>query len=300
MKSRSAFLLAFFISCDKTPSEVVITDAPSKVERLTIQNACDYDIWIQQDNIPNYDSLILMKSGESISIQIPEEGLASTRLWPKKDCDDSGNNCKVGQSSPPCPDNGCAPPVDSKLEVTWGCTLEDKSSCAKTPQGDVMYDTWWDSSAADGYTFPFTVNVLGGDSRDSCLPANCSDLRLLDCPISDDLSDDGACPEFMYEDLNVQSYLGCFSPCMKFVYPAFGGLDMNDPAGSIQKNYCCPTPPVSPEECSSGPVNTTGYVDLIHSACKNSVYGYPYDDGLGLRNCSADVELQFVIGPNCP
>ena len=50
--------------------------------------------------------------------------------------------------------------------------------------------------------------------------------------------------------------------------------------------YCCPTPPVSPSECSAGPVEKTKYVEAVHKLCP-SVYAYAYDDGVGLAQCPA-------------
>ena len=283
-------------------SSVPVPDAVRKASppRLVILNACSYDIWIQQDKMPSGPQVVRVKAGTSTSYDIPAEGLASTRYWPKKGCDDTGQNCTMGQSSPPCPPTGCTPPVDSKLEATWGCTLADKSKCGKTPQGVQMIDTYWNSSAVDGYTLPFTVKTTGGDGRQSCIPVDCSNLFLALCPKDDNLSNGGANPKYAKENLNLVGAQGCFSPCMKLNYPGFGGDGLNDPAGAVEQMYCCPTPPISSPACQAGPVPKTKYVSLIHTGCNNTSYGYAYDDGLGGRNCSGDTVLEMTIGPNCP
>ena len=271
------------------------------VPRLIIKNACTYDVWIQQDKMPAPSAqVVLVKSGASESYVIPAGGLASTRFWPKKGCDATGQNCSMGQSSAPCGPKGCAPPVDSKLEATWGCTLADKTQCGKTPQGVPMIDTFWNSSAVDGYTFPFSMKVTGGDGRKSCLPVDCSGLTLAACPKLDDLSDGGKNKKYSKEDLNLTNAAGCFSPCMKLNYPGFGGDGLNAPGGPVEKMYCCPTPPVSSPQCSAGPVPKTNFVKLVHSACKGTAYGYAYDDGIGGRNCSGDAVIEMTVGPNCP
>ncbi len=47
---------------------------------------------------------------------------------------------------------------------------------------------------------------------------------------------------------------------------------------------CCPTPPISPQQCRSGPVINTQYVQSIHRNCPTA-YSYAYDDEAGLHNC---------------
>lgn len=48
--------------------------------------------------------------------------------------------------------------------------------------------------------------------------------------------------------------------------------------------FCCPTPPVTSEECTAGQVTKTQYVNLIHRDCPTA-YSYAYDDQAGLHNC---------------
>ena len=296
-------------SSSTTSAAALATSAPA---RLRITNSCTYDVWIQQSNMPSPTAIsTLVKPGGSTSYEIPAAGLASTRFWPKKGCDPKGENCTIGQSSPPCPAGGCTPPVDSKLEATWGCTLADKKKCGETPQGVRMIDTFWNASGVDGYTFPFTIKASGGDGRASCVAVDCSALTLADCPTNDNLSNKGQNPAYASQNENVSaladggtpdgsSPLGCFSTCMKLNYPGFGGDGLNAPAGAVEQMYCCPTPPISSPQCQAGPVPTTKYVELIHKACKKTSYGYAYDDGLGGRTCSGDTVLEMTIGPNCP
>lgn len=271
--------------------------------RLRVTNKCEVPVWIQQQGFPT-DPLLKLARNASHDYQIPAAGLASTRFWPKILCDKNGNNCAIGQSSPPCPATGCAPPVDSKLEVTWGCTLTDKSKCGYTPQGVRMLDTFWNASAVDGYTLPFSMSVKGGDGRKTCIPVDCTGLATAKCPTDEDLSNGGVNPKYAHQNLATKNpatggYAGCFSTCNKLNYPGWGGDGLNAPAGTVEQMYCCPTPPISAAMCSAGPVAKTKYVTSIHKACKNTTYGYAYDDGLGGRVCSGDTVIEFVVGPKC-
>jgi hypothetical protein len=273
-----------------------------------VTNKCEIPVWIQQQGFPT-DPLVQLDVGKSHDYQIPAAGLASSRFWPKILCDATGNNCAMGQSSAPCPATGCAPPVDSKLEATWGCTLADKAQCGYTPQGVHMIDTFWNASAVDGYTLPFTVAIKGGDGRGSCDPVDCEGLADAKCPKDEDLSNGGKNPAYAHQNLATKNpatsgpfaggYAGCFSTCTKLNYPGWGGDGLNDPAGGVEQMYCCPTPPISSPACQAGPVAKTKYVDLIHKACKGTTYGYAYDDDIGERNCSGDAVLEFVVGPKC-
>jgi hypothetical protein len=278
--------------------------------RLRITNSCSYAIWIQQQNMPSgTPSVVKVESGRYVDFNIPDAGLASTRFWPKKGCDASGQNCEIGQSSDPCPAGGCPPPVDSKLEATWGCTLADQTQCGNTPQGDRMTDTYWNASAVDGYTFPFTMTVTGNtidDAGQPCSNVNCAGLDIASCPTNDDLrAGQGGTdfPQYASEDLRVTNagsdVIGCYSPCKKFNYPTFGGLGLAE-ASDPPVIYCCPTPPISAEECRAGPVVNTQYVGGVHTMCSSTTYAYAYDDTIGLRHCSAATLISMTIGPNCP
>jgi len=282
----------------------------TQTERLRITNSCSYTIWIQQQNMPSgTPEVVKLVSGAHQDYQIPDAGLASTRLWPKTGCDDDGNNCTIGQSSDPCPAAGCVPPVDSKIEATWGCTLSDQSQCGYDPQGDQLIDTYWNASAVDGYTLPFTITVSGNSITDQSAPCenvNCADLSLTSCPTSEDLSvgqGGSSYPAYANEDLQVKdasnNVIGCYSPCKKFNYPTYGGLNLSE-TSDPPVIYCCPTPPISSEECRAGPVVNTDYVTGVHTMCSNTVYGYAYDDKLGLRHCSAATLVSMTFGPYCP
>jgi hypothetical protein len=279
----------------------VDTAAPAAAvgRKLTIKSECADDIWIQQQNHAGSPEVVKISKGGSTTYPIPDGGLASTRYWAKSGCDASGNNCKVGQSSPPCPPTGCAPPVDSKLEATWGCTLP-KEQCTKTPQGDYIGNTFWNSSAVDGFTMPYTITV--SESSDGCSDVTCAMLDQAQCPASEDLSQ-GLTQKFPADanvDLHVANGGGCFSPCMALTYPTFGGKGIQPPSADAAALYCCPTPPVSSEQCNAGPVVKTKYVDAVHKMCLDTAYGFAYDDAKGLRQCAPKVEVTMTFCPGVP
>ena len=286
-------------------------EIPEQTERLQIVNKCSYTIWIQQQNMPSgVPSVIKLTSGGSAQWIIPDAGLAATRLWPKKGCDADGNNCLMGQSSPPCPANGCPPPVDSKFEATWGCVLADRNSCAVNPSAPsekLSGDTYWNTSAVDGYTFPFTASVTDNTLPAAiCSPVDCSGLTMDQCPTNDNLSVGvGGAISSAYSSVDLRlknqsnELMGCYAPCTKMTYPTYGGYWLSN-SGTEAAMYCCPTPPVSPSQCSSGPVETTKFVANVRTMCGNTVYTYAYDDGDGLRQCSGATKVRLIIGPNCP
>jgi hypothetical protein len=285
-------------SLDVAHSQPPSDDAGPAPARLRVTNKCEVDIWVQQQGFPT-DPLVKLAKDASHEYQIPAAGLASTRFWPKILCDKNGNDCKIGQSSAPCPAKGCAPPVDSKLEATWGCTLADKTKCGYTPQGIQMLSTFWNTSNVDGFTLPYTVKTVGGDGRASCENADCAGLKDAKCPTDEDLSNGGLNPKYAHQDLRVVGAGGCFSTCSKLSYPTYGGDGQLDISGPVDKMFCCPTPPVSSPQCQAGPVAGTKYVKTIHTACKSTTYAFAYDDVIGGRNCSSDTVLEFTVGPGC-
>jgi hypothetical protein len=251
---------------------------------------------------------------------IPAQGLASTRFWAKTGCDANDQNCQMGQNSDPCPAasaTGCAPPVDSKFEATWGCTLSDQTKCAVNPSDPtkLLPDvTSWDTSAVDGYTLPYKVAIIssGGSTCtnadcSTCANIDCSKLSLDNCPTNEDLSQGRTekHPEYASEDLRVKltgqdTVLGCYSPCKKLNYASDGGFNALNLAETTDEAviYCCPTPPVSTDECRAGPVAATKYVAAVHSMCPGGgVYAYSYDDVFGLHNCKGGTQFLMTFCP---
>jgi hypothetical protein len=74
--------------------------------------------------------------------------------------------------------------------------------------------------------------------------------------------------------------VGCLSPCKKWNYPYPYGLGQPETV-SPGLDMCCPTPPISPQQCSSGPVIQTNFVNQVRNNCP-SAYSYAYDDQAGL------------------
>jgi hypothetical protein len=294
---------AFFTGCPTPPAPAAPDAGPKLAEgrSLKILNQCADTVWVQQQGHTGSPDVTKLIKGDTATFPIPDAGLPSVRYWPKTGCDDIGNNCKVGQSSPPCPPAGCAPPVDSKLEATWGCSLEDKTKCAVTAQGNPVANTFWNASAVDGFTLPFRIEA--STESNGCMDVDCSGLDLNQCPTSENLSQGLAQqhPEFSAVDLHVAGEAGaCFSPCAALTYPTFGGKGQQPPSADAPAPYCCPTPPVSPAQCSAGPVVQTKYVKAVHAGCHSTAYGYAYDDTLGLRQCDPKVEVTMILCPGVP
>lgn len=311
MKPHALLLFVLLAACPKpadppAPAKPVVA-VPSTREVLTIKNECAETIWIQQQNMPGAAVVKLGRKAVT-TYSVPLAGLASTRLWVKLGCDGNGQNCAIGQSSPPCPPTGCTPPIDSMIEATWGCDLPE-AQCGTTPQGKTLKGpTWWNSSEVGGYTLPYSIEPApnGGPG---CVPVNCNELTQTMCPKDEDLSSSGKYPDLKSVDLNVYGpkvdggpapTIGCYSPCQALTQVGFAGKGYQPPSDPHAALYCCPTPPVSPDACRAGPVVKTKYVQAVHGMCHKTSYAFAYDDGVGLHTCTPSTKLTMTFCPPTP
>ncbi len=107
-----------------------------------------------------------------------------------------------------------------------------------------------------------------------------------------------ACPsnENTVGDLRVMrngKVVQCLAPCKKWNYPQPYGMNQPEKSGT-GLDYCCPTPPVSTEQCRAGSVVNTQYVNLIHRDCPTA-YSYAYDDEGGLHSCPNPINFNVNI-----
>ncbi len=295
-------------------------------KRLKIVNGCSDPMWVQWLTAPTVEfagaNRPRLEAGQSIEYDIPDKGLPSMRFWPGFGCDENGLNCEVGASGGPadlgftCPPEGCAPPIDSKFEATFGCIPGvSEADCYHNPSAPdqpLGRGDWWNSSMVDGFTTPIKVQVNG-----SCPVAaeggpggpvggviDCSTLRLSDCPTNENLSTNGQFPELSNVNLEVVNPMtgaiaGCYSPTAKLTYNHWAnGFQTYNPTDDQAVMYACPTPPISSDQCSSGPADSTQYRDMVHSHCET--YAYAYDDGYGLSNCPAATDLSYEVTFYCP
>ncbi|OGV26473.1 MAG: hypothetical protein A3F18_06805 [Legionellales bacterium RIFCSPHIGHO2_12_FULL_37_14] len=246
------------------------------------------------------------------------------------DCKAGAKDCEIGESF-----NGpFAPDVNSKFEASWGCRLPPQDgNCAKNPSDpshQLDATTWWDASVVDGYTLPYQVVVkndngtcIGNDDKPIKNPGvDCKDLDVENCPTDVNLSSDGAFKEvnhisltsvnLKWIDPETNKVAGCFSPCAKLTLSqgsengnASGGWAMRlasdsntpiTPESDLAKWYCCPTPPISSEQCRQGPASRNAYRDAILRQHCNS-YTYAYDDDYGLVQCNAHTQFEVIFCP---
>lgn len=90
---------------------------------IEVGNECDFPIWIQtltNDNGPPLlnTAMTRINPGGRMRYDIGDDGWAG-RLWARYGCDENGQNCLFGQSSPPCSSSGCDPPADTKAEFSF-------------------------------------------------------------------------------------------------------------------------------------------------------------------------------------
>lgn len=247
----------------------------SSAVELSVFNNCPYSTWLATTPNNGVNPLpggtVRLDPGQRYTYQIPNGGWAG-RFWPKTGCNGEGTNCEFGDSSPPCPADGCQPPADTKIEFFF-------------PPQPPTSDSWYDISLVDGYSLPMKIVPRGGESG-ACVTTSC-DMSLAACP-QDETSGLG--------DLRIiknGKTVACLSPCKKWNYPPPYGFG-NDEQVPPGVDMCCPTPPIQPAQCSSGPVINTKYVNLVHSSCP-SAYSYAYDDFAGLHNCPGDKSFDVTI-----
>jgi len=276
----AAFLVASPVYCGAGSSE-----------RLIVKNACATDeIWIASINVPGHP-VVQIKPGQTYKYSIPD-GLSATRFWPKMYCNSTGQECKIGDSGGPgqtCGSNGCAPPVDSKFEASFGY-----------PEGNCHTDAsvcdWWDTSGVDGFTIPYKVDVSDSCKRDDYggTDLDCSRLTFSDCPTSEHVVGVGD-RDFRVKHPDTGETVGCYSPCALLTDSNYNNPDGHfSPPDSTAGVYCCPTPPISSEQCRSGPADSSEYTKLMHSQCPH-VYAYAYDDAVGLQVCPADTIYTWTL-----
>ena len=285
-----------------TKEHPVIAASPNT--RLRIINGCAKDpLWIanfafNKSYIPQD---LKLEAGAAHEFAIPEEGLAATRFWAKWGCDAKGNACEIGQSGGPgesCGPDGCDPPIDSKFEATFGCMPGSKTPCAVNPSDltqQIGPTDWWDVSQVDGWTLPYKVDIVG-ECPMAPKQIDCSRLSLHSCPTNEDLGlgGKGESLQLLGSDGTVA---GCYAPCAKLTYSQLGQGHTFTPESPEAQNYCCPTPPITPAQCSAGPVIQTQYVKAVHELCPG-VYAYAYDDGMGLAQCPAGTRYDVTF--YCP
>ena len=277
----------------------------SKGHKLKVVNKCKFPVWMEQQQISGAPRIVMIRRNKSHTYNIDSAGDASTRIWAKTGCDrkgaDKGQNCNVGQTIKPCPDGGCQPAIDSLLEATWACV---------GPGCDVKSaKTFYDTSQVDGYTYPFKIKAKGSVPNNACLNVNCAASSVSTCPTDEDLSSDGAFPEYAHEDLRYKSiktgeFVGCMSPCEKMTAGTVDGgyaFRASDPQAIL---YCCPSFNDKPaktkkvrDACLAGPVPDTEYVNNVHTYCGSRAYAWAYDDVNGNHACQGITTLVMKLCP---
>uniref|UniRef100_A0A7S2HG63 Apple domain-containing protein n=1 Tax=Alexandrium andersonii TaxID=327968 RepID=A0A7S2HG63_9DINO len=220
-------------------------------------------------------------------------GLSGTRYWPKMRCNSTGNACLLGESGGPGETCdlaiGCAPPVDTKFEASFGS--------GSAPD-------WVDVSLVDGWTLPFRFEMsqrcsAGEGSRGVGNVVDCSHLSFQSCPTVESVGAASVLPlNLEVKHPTTGGVVGCYAPCSKLTFSNWGNKAAKyAPADAEAKDYCCPTPPESPEQCRKGPVGSTHFVQAVHQNCPG-VYGYSYDDGMGLILCPPNTTYDMTF--YCP
>ena len=255
-------------------------------DTLTILNSRSEPIWlILKQNDRMIENGKKLNKNETYKFESYREGFYSLTIKVKLKCDDSGQNCQVGQVENPCPkDNyGCSPDFGTKAEFTFGCF---KDPCVITPQGHPLTsEDNYNLSAVDGYSIPMTITVnKGNDEGPHCKNLDASLLKLASCP--EDFKFNGDTYSLKVENpRNKNEIIGCYSP-QGFLTGStiWGGLAKKANENDVI-NYTCASP-MTPEKCRAGPVKMTPYYKTILQANPDGgLYGFAYDDDRALHKC---------------
>jgi hypothetical protein len=109
---------------------------------------------------------------------------------------------------------------------------------------------YYDISLVDGFNLPLTIQPFGVNLEGNCKPLSCN-------------FDFNVCPESFkqYADNRV---VACNSAC----------------SATREPQYCCPTPPFTPETCSP-----SEYSQIFKNQCPDA-YSYAYDDPTSIWVCN--------------
>jgi len=271
-------------------------------QRLRIVNGCASEpLWIAHESGSEIgpDTQNIHIAPNSSNDFITSNGLSATRYWGKMLCDEQGNNCAIGSSGGPgesCNDRGsCAPPMDTKLEATFGT----EGAACDPSSGQMDGCDYVDISLVDGFTLPFSLRMADGSCEGlggSVEAINCSGLDFYTCPGEEHLDAAGVITDLRAAHPETGEVVGCYSPCAKLLDKQWGdaaaqGRRAFDPEAAP---YCCPTPPETPAACRHGPVKDTAFVRALHENCPG-VYAYAYDDARGLLRCSAATRYELTF-----
>jgi len=295
-------LAACFLSASAVTQQAGAT-AVKAAKRLRIRNGCGREpIWIAHEagaSIGPDKQNVKIEPDHTVEF-LTTPGLSATRYWPKMGCDGQGDHCTLGGSGGPgeaCvrrpPEvqqddySSCAPPIDTKFEGTFG---SEDMPCSD--QAGVQGCDYIDMSLVDGWTLPFKLTLTGtctsAKGVQTNLEMDCSGLTFDKCPTKESLTAaDDLVTDLRAVNPHTGQVAGCYAPCQKLVSGKWNnseahGRHHTDPQVAP---YCCPTPPESPEMCRAGPITKTTYLKEVHHRCPG-VYGYAYDDGMGLLRCT--------------
>jgi hypothetical protein len=149
------------------------------------------------------------------------------------------------------PQGRLRPPVDSKLEISWGCL--------GTACGVKNNETFFNLSQVDGFTLPYAVTATGAGAN--CRNAACPTMNYAtQCPSSENLSTANNFPNLKNQDLKVldpvtKQSIGCFSPCGKLTFAkSFSGyqLPTNDPQTGFYSARCLWKLALTSTQCGVG------------------------------------------------
>ncbi|CAL1133688.1 unnamed protein product [Cladocopium goreaui] len=218
LASRLGGLFAFFVPwrCCENVSKVC-----GASQRLVIKNACETEpLWVAHiagSGVGPDVQNLKIAAGQSFTFQTPDN-LQATRYWPKMRCNSQGNQCQLGGSGGPqqlCDEKvGCAPPVDTKFEATFG----QKALQCNPQQEEYTGCDYIDVSMVDGWTLPFKFEVVGNCSSSSGsmqhFSVDCSKLSVQNCPSAESVPGVGNLDLHLKHPTTGQ-ISGCYSPCSK-------------------------------------------------------------------------------------
>lgn len=187
----------------------LLSEMNAQKAQFAFINNCNEQVWLANKPLPTFgphgvmekDQLIkqgsyfILDDAYAKSLFLPNkngspsnpdfalsQGFPSLNFYAKFGCDSKGTNCKIGQVTgkdtltpdQSCVGNFCQADTFTKFEMSFGCTLQDKSQCSKNPsdpkKGPLSPESYMDGTFLDGFSYnvAFDVFPAANETQEQC------------------------------------------------------------------------------------------------------------------------------------
>lgn len=182
----------------------LLSQMNSKAARFAVINNCNEKVWLANKPLPTFGpngvvekdqpvdkgSYFILDDAYARSLFLPNsngspakpgftlaQGFPSLNFYAKFGCDANGTDCKIGQVVGPdtlTPNQicsgplGCQPDAITKFEMSFGCTLADRSQCSKNPSKpseSLAPESYLDGTFLDGFSNNIALDIFPGSDE---------------------------------------------------------------------------------------------------------------------------------------